>query len=76
MNRAASTAIEANITLARIETPEEKRKRAAVMAALGRRSDPEVFSWMEEDQLDAEMEFMIAEMANKRHREYRRSINQ
>lgn len=75
MNAPQAHAVEANSTSADSRDAQHKR-RAAMFGVINRRDSPETTSWMEEEQIDAEMEFMIAEMAGKNHRELRRSLAQ
>ena len=74
MNRSAAPAVESKLNLASADTDRKERQRRAIFAAKNRQSDPDAFSCMEDEQLDAEMEFLVAEMSNKGHREYRRSL--
>lgn len=74
MNRSAMPAIESNLTPATAGVSQEERKRRAIMATRNRQSQPDFFEMLEDEQMDAEMEFLVAEMANKGHREYRRSL--
>ena len=73
MNAPQARAVEANLTSA--ESPSTYDNRTRRFRGMSGHANPEATSWMEEEQLDAEMEFMIAEMAGKNRREYRRSLN-
>lgn len=74
MNRSAMPAVESKLNPATADIDRKERQRRAIFAAKDRKSGPDIFEMLEEDQMDAEMEFLIAEMANKAHREYRRSL--
>jgi hypothetical protein len=75
MNRSATPAVESKLNPATSDAHRKERQRRAIFAAKDRQQDPDALSWLEEDQMDAEMEFLVSEMANKGHREYRRSLS-
>lgn len=71
MNAPQAHAVEANLTNAGVMQPEPK---GAHHAHAWQRNNGIDADWMEASQQDAELEFLVAEMANKSRREYRRSL--
>lgn len=72
MNAPQANAVEANLTNAGVMQPEQKGAHHAHAWCRNNGLDAD---WMEADQSDAELEFLVAEMASKNRREYRRSLN-
>lgn len=72
MNRSNAHVVEANIPAAEAPRPDQFGRGNYTPAQ--RREMDDITQWLEE-QDDAEREFLVAEVANKNHRAYRRSMS-